>query len=115
MSLKLSKSEIRALRQVCRQEGTVSELAAKLGTKESFMSRVLRSLGEKGLVETKKDGVAKTVRLSVASHAQNFKLLSDSRPDAKIENWLSGFAMDILVVSADGAETSLILEPDPFL
>ena len=110
MALKLSKSEIRALRQICRQDGTVSGLAAKLGAKESFMSRVLRSLGEKGLVGVKKDGVKKTVQLSVASHAQNFKLLSDSRPDAKIEGWLSGFAMDILVVSEDGAETNLILE-----
>ena len=95
---------------MCHHGGTISELAAKLGTKESFMSRVVRSLVEKGLVETKKEGVTKTVRLSVASHAQNFKLLSDSRPDAKIENWLSGFAIDILIVSADGAETSLILE-----
>jgi len=110
MPLKLSKSEIRALREVCLQECTVSELAVLLGKKESFMSRVLRSLAEKGLVEIKKEGVKKIVRLSVASHAQTFKLLSDSRPDAKIEKWLSGFALDILVVSADGAETSLILE-----
>lgn len=110
MALKLSKSEIRALRLICHQDSTVSGLAAKLGAKESFTSRVLRSLVEKGLVEAKKDGVKKTVSLSVASHAQNFKRLSDSRPDAKIENWLSGFAMDILVVSEAGAKTSLILE-----
>ncbi|VVC71872.1 Sugar-specific transcriptional regulator TrmB [uncultured archaeon] len=108
MKLKFSKIELRALRKLSAGEATVGGLAAELGAKQSFISRVVGRLGEKGLVATERRGTARIVRLSPASHAQKFKQLSDSRPESKIESWLSGSAIDALIVMGDGVESSLL-------
>ncbi len=97
MKFKLSEIEIRVLRLVCQKEWSAGALAWRLGVKRSFLSRVLKDLNEKGLVLTEKQGVRKTVRLSIAGHAQTFKILSDSRPGSNIEGFLSGFALSVLV------------------
>ncbi len=110
MIVQLKKSEIVALRQICQQEGSIKELSARLGAKPSFTSRVLDSLRKKGLVEFTQSGTMKIIRLSSASHAQHFKQLVDSRPEAKIEKWLSGYAMEILIATVGGASTKLILK-----
>ncbi len=110
MNTKLSKSEVKALRQLCREGGNAGQVAHSLGMKNSFTSRILARLKEKGLIDVKTEGSQKIIQLSVASHAQNFKQLSDSRPEAKIEKWLSGYAMDILIVSVGGATTELVLK-----
>jgi len=78
--------------------------------KPSFASRILASLLSKGLVLAEKKGTTKIFRLSPASHAQKFKQLSDSRPNANIEDWLSGGAVDLLVVVAGGVEMERLLE-----
>ena len=109
MNIKFTKSEVKALRQLCQESGNAGQLAHNLGMKNSFTSRIISSLKKKGLVEVKGDGNRKIIQLSIASHAQNFKALSDSRSDAKIENWLSSYAMDILIVSASGATTEMAL------
>ena len=106
MNIKLKKSEIKALRQLCTRDDSIAQLSAKLEAKPSFTSRVLDGLKKKGLVEFSKTGAMKIVRLSSASHAQYFKLLSDSRPQASIEEWLSGYAMDILVAALAGTEVT---------
>lgn len=110
MVLKISKKEMKALCLLCQAEATAGRLAEKLGVKKSFLSRILHSLEEKGLVAFERNGTSKIVRLSPASHAQNFKRLFDSRPNAHLENWLSGIAIDILIVSENGADTKLLLE-----
>lgn len=102
MLLKLSKSEIGVLEVLCAGSFNVNSLAGRLGVKPSFVSRLLRSLKEKGLVGTETQGTSRLVVLSPASHAQLFKKLFQSRPKAGIELWLSGRTMDVLVVMAVG-------------
>ncbi|VVB98795.1 Uncharacterised protein [uncultured archaeon] len=110
MYLKLSKSEIRALRLLCAQDASVGEMAARLKAKPSFASRILAGLLAKDLVLAEKKGTTKIFRLSSASHAQKFRQLSDSRPNAEIEEWLSGGAIDLLVVANGGVEIDRLLE-----
>ncbi|MFH1306819.1 MAG: hypothetical protein ABIH83_04175 [Candidatus Micrarchaeota archaeon] len=100
MLLKLSKPEMLLLKQLCAQTLTPGQLAKLLNLKKSFIARILHSLSEKGLILASKQGTAKQIRLSPASHAQNFKKLSDSRPDAKMELWLCSKAMDILILAS---------------
>ena len=114
MLLKLSKSEILALRLLCRQDTTVGGLASQLKAKNSFASRIANSLEGKGLITIEKQRTTKTIRLSPASHAQDFKKLSDSRPDAGIEEWLSGMAIGAMIIiyggAGHGAGMKLLLE-----
>ncbi len=97
MKLNLSKVELRVLKVLCSNSFSASGLAAELGVKPAFVSRLLHSLSEKGLINVQKQGTQKQVSLSEASHAQAFKRLFSSRPQLDIENWLSGKAITILV------------------
>ncbi len=109
MWLNLSKNEILTLEALCKDSQSPGELAGKLGKKGSFVSRVLGKLDEKGLIARER----REIKLSPASHAQNFKILFDSRPNAKIEDWLRGNAMDVLILmtnSLEGTEFNLIEE-----
>ncbi|MEW6329300.1 MAG: winged helix-turn-helix domain-containing protein [Candidatus Micrarchaeota archaeon] len=113
MKLNLSKLEILALQRLCGQEYAAGALSSALGVKKSFFSRLLKGLTEKGLVLTEKQGTEKLIRLSPASHAQSFMKLYHTRPNARIEHWLSGRSIELLIVvasSGEGADTKLILE-----
>ncbi len=110
MNLKLSKIEIIALRKLCMKSYSAGELAQELHVKRSFVSRLAKKLEGKGLVQVRKEGASRIMGLSPASHAQNFKKLSDSRPDAKIKKWLSGAAIGILVACAEEVEMGLLVE-----
>lgn len=110
MSLKFSEIEIRALRSLCSSDASAGELAARLRVKKSFVSRVLTKLEEKGIILGEKRGTTKVIMLSPASHAQNFKRLSDSRPNVKMEEWLRGWAIDVLVIALEGVEIGLLQE-----
>ena len=99
VKLKLTKPELRALRYICNHEGSASQLADSMGVKRSFFTRITRSLEDNGLIQKTKLGTQKIVSLSTSNHAQTFKQLSDSKPDMKIENWLSGYAISILVTA----------------
>jgi len=110
MKTNLSEYELRVLRVLCQHDASAGELAVQLKVKNSFASRKLSSLESKGLILTEKRGTTKLIKLSPASHAQNFKKLSDSRPNANIEQWLSGFALDLLMLISNGIEMHLFLE-----
>lgn len=113
MLLSLSKSEIAVLKVLCTGGFSVSSLAGGLSVKPSFVSRVLSSLKAKGLVVVaEKQGTRLLVGLSPASHAQLFKQLFQSRPNAGIESWLSGRALDVLVVVAveQGATSKRLMQ-----
>lgn len=101
MYLKFSKNEILALERFCAKDFSVGELAAGLGKKESYASRLVAGLERKGLVYRKESRI---IALSPSSHAQSFKELYISRPDAKIEGWLSGYSIAVLVLSSFGGE-----------
>ncbi|MEK6843674.1 MAG: MarR family transcriptional regulator, partial [Candidatus Micrarchaeota archaeon] len=83
-----------ALEQFCKGSLDAGQLAQKLDKKSSFISRVLKKLQEKGLVTRS----GREISLSIAAHAQAFKKLHDSRPNAKIEEWLLGNSMSALLV-----------------
>ncbi|MFH1285975.1 MAG: winged helix-turn-helix domain-containing protein [Candidatus Micrarchaeota archaeon] len=110
MVLKISKKEIEALSALCLGEAGAGALAKMIGMKKSLLSRVLRRLEEKGLVTAERKGTSKVLRLSPASHAQNFKRLLDSRPGARVEKWLSGVAVDVLITAENGADMKMLLE-----
>ncbi len=107
MNLKLSVSEILALEQICTRNQSVTDLATALGKKKSFVSRVLRSLSEKRLAFGEKAGTKKTFSPAMmTASGQAFQKLFESRPDAKIEGWLSGSAIDVLIVLASKESVS---------
>ena len=108
MKLSLSKLEILTLEQLCEGPKSAKSLSELLSAKLSFVSRVLASLKNKRLIfiERKEQ---KVVSLSIASHAQAFKRLYESRPDGKIEHWLSGMAMDILILLSEDKEVPMDL------
>ncbi|MEK6924306.1 MAG: winged helix-turn-helix domain-containing protein [Candidatus Micrarchaeota archaeon] len=111
--LKLSVLELRALSVLSESPKAVGQLAASLGASKSLASRVARSLQDKGLASASKEGVKKMVCISEAAHAQAFKRLLQSRPNARIEEWLSGFALDVLVVAGpfiEGADKERLYE-----
>ncbi len=97
MWLNFSKIEIMILEWLCEGSASPGELTVSLGKKNSFISRALGKLIEKGMAS--KSGHA--VSLSASAHAQGFKKLYDTRPNAKIENWLCGSSMDVLIALAD--------------
>ncbi|MEM3555972.1 MAG: helix-turn-helix domain-containing protein [Candidatus Micrarchaeia archaeon] len=100
MWLNFSKLEILALKRLCAGTSTPGQLSEELGKKNSLISRMLNKLEEKGLVVRE----GRKVVLSPASHAQSFKKMLDSRPNAKIEEWLSGNSMSVLLTLADSKE-----------
>ncbi len=101
MKLYLSKVQIRTLSLLCSRSFTAGELAIELGVKPSFVSRLLKSLAELGLVMVQKQGASKEISLSAAGHSQAFKKLYQSRPKAGIEQWLSGHAISLLIPILD--------------
>jgi predicted transcriptional regulator len=114
MKLNLSKLELFTLQQLCSGPKTPKELSEVLNAKLSFISRALTSLNEKRLVSIGKKITTERIRqklisLSIASHAEAFKRLYDSRPNGKIEQWLSGMAMDILVILSEDEEVPITL------
>jgi len=109
MWFNFSKIEILVLQKLCEASASPGAIAAALGKKGSFISRAIARLLEKGMVEKNR----REISLSQAAHAQSFKRLYDSRPNAKIEKWLCKSAMDALIVLAgfeEGADTKTIAE-----
>jgi len=113
MNLKLSKNEIFVLEKLCSNEYSVGELARELEMKGSYVSRLVKTLEEKGLVyHTEKRKMA----LSPASHAQSFKRLYFSRPQARIEEWLCGYSTGVLAILTtwqEGAPMDIFWEETP--
>ncbi len=100
MWLNFSEIEILVLERLCEGSASPGKLAQALGKKNSFISRTIMKLLQKGMLE--KNG--HELSLSSAAHAQSFKKLFDSRPNAKIENWLCSSTMDVLIVLAGFSE-----------
>ena len=102
VKLKLSRHEVLALIKLMEKPMKVSELADSLKVKRSFASRLVKDLEGKDFIIAKKEWNQKTISLSQYDHVESFKKLYNSRPDAHIEDWLSGTAMDILISMNDG-------------
>ncbi|MFA4946713.1 MAG: hypothetical protein WC607_04235 [Candidatus Micrarchaeia archaeon] len=95
--MKINKSEIAVLELLCGATGySMRELAEKLGGKPAFVSRIVKQLESKALVEVKKEGVQKNVRLALCDSAQEFKKIHETR--GRLQDWLTGAGLDVLVV-----------------
>ena len=110
MLLKLSRSEIRACMMLYKLNRRVAaaELADALKVKESFLSRVLKKLFEKDLITYEKKGTRRYIGYSEKAHSQKLKEIYYSRPDSKIEDWLSGYSIDALAIISDGVEYDIL-------
>lgn len=104
--LKLSKLELRALSAVITGGGSsVKGLAFRQKVSLGLASRAATSLERKGFVKSLKTGASKFKELSDSRHAQEFKRLLQSRPNASLD-WLSGFGIEILVLA--GGESGIV-------
>ncbi len=111
MKLNLSKVEINALKLLCSESFTASELAVRLGVKPAFVSRIIKSLNGLELISVEKVGTKKKISLSPGLHSFYFKKLYSSREKTEIEEWLSGKTIELLVClsSVDDGFTSMTL------
>jgi len=101
MELNLSKHEIMVLKQLCSGDQLAINLSKTLNINKSFLSRIIKKLEGKDLViAEKRTKEGRLIKLSGLNHAQSFKRLFESKPNAKIEEWLSGSAMDVLISSS---------------
>ncbi len=98
MKLGLSKLEIKVLQNLCRNPSTVTSLARAMSISKSLVSKVVKQLTALNLVRIERKGTEKVINLSFSSHAEVFRSLYFSRPNAKIENWLSGKTIETLIV-----------------
>ena len=95
-AMKLNKSEIEVLELLCSNEYPMRELAEKWGRKQPFVSRVVKQLDEKAMIQVKRNGVQKIVSLFSFGSAQSFKRLYETRKG--LSEWLSGACLDVLIV-----------------
>lgn len=98
MKLELGKQELKVLEELAFGEyRNISELAEALGRSPGRVSKVLRSLGEKGFVEKRKKGVSREVHLSGYKHAVSFKRMASQHPHMKFDELLHGSALEMLL------------------
>lgn len=110
MLLKLSTIEIRTCLMLFSKKDaiTATELANELKIKQSFLSRVLKKLIKKNLITYKKIGKEKYVQNSDKSHSQKLKDIYNLRPECNLKKWLSGYAIDVLIIISKGIEFNLL-------
>ncbi len=77
--------ELKVLAAVERGD-TISELATKLDHSESYLSRAIAELTEKGLVYTQRDGRRKRVIPSDARGSNSTRISSASTPTSSFPN-----------------------------
>lgn len=110
MKLSLSKSELLVLKKLCDGESTPSTLAEALGFKESFVSRLLKTLDEKGMITTKQQGTSKKIMLCASKDGQSFKQMYTYRRNSRIEDWLSGYSLELLIIAGGYSEMNASLD-----
>lgn len=99
----MTGKEIRALRAVAQsREMDVGEVAQALDSLYPVASRVVASLGRKGLVNVSRRGYSKMVSLSDTVHARLFKRLLAEFGYMNLERILSGSSLEVLSHILDG-------------
>ena len=91
----LRRIEIEVLATVDRGD-TISELATKLDHSESYLSRALADLVEKGLIYTERDGRQKRVVPSDARAIELYQDLVRQYPHIDFSELLTGKALEVL-------------------
>ncbi|MHB2035204.1 MAG: helix-turn-helix domain-containing protein [Nitrososphaerales archaeon] len=99
----LTKDEIAIARAVSDQrELSINQLAKKLDSSEGWASRVVKKLEDKGIVETKREGMRKVVAVAQANYAQSLAELVRSEPYVPWEKLLSYSNSLVLLANATG-------------
>ncbi|MDB9234958.1 MarR family transcriptional regulator [Halorubrum ezzemoulense] len=91
----LRRIELEVLATVARGD-TISELATKLDHSESYLSRAVADLVEKGLVYTERDGRQKRVVPSDARAIELYQDLVRQYPHIDFSELLTGKALEVL-------------------
>ncbi|WP_226008350.1 ArsR family transcriptional regulator [Natrinema salinisoli] len=91
----LRRIELEVLATVDRDD-TISELATKLNHSESYLSRAVRDLVEKGLVYTERDGRRKRVVPSDARAVERYQDLVRQHSHIDFPELLTGKALEVL-------------------
>ena len=91
----LRRIELEALATVDRGD-TISELATKLDHSESYLSRAVADLVEKGLVYTERDGRRKRVVPSDARAVERYQDLIRQHSHIEFPELLTGKALEVL-------------------
>ncbi len=96
-SMKLTESELKCLRLISNHgKALIPEIGVELVALRPQVSRVVRSLKEKGFVRTEKIGLAKTVYLSDTKHASDWRSMILELSHVPFEELLSGAALEVL-------------------
>lgn len=102
MKAKLSSLQIKILRLLSAGEyKALKELASALKKSQSRISVALKGLEDLGFVATEKTGLAKKISLASNKHAVVFKTLLSKHPNLKIEKYLSGSVIEVLLPIVD--------------
>ena len=95
--MKLTKNEIRILKEITKESGKgVGDIAGSLNISHASLSRILKSLKKKGLIETEKRGASKYVFFSETKHSTLLKTLLTELAHVKFEDFLSDSSLKIL-------------------
>ena len=97
MKMKLTANEIKILREIAKGDGRrIADISISLDISHQSLSRTLKSLKKKGLIETEKGGISKYLYFSETKHSTLFKTLLLEFTHIKFENFLSGSSFEIL-------------------
>jgi hypothetical protein len=99
----LTEDELAAIRTISDQRRlSVGELAKNLHASKGLASRVVKSLEDKGIFETKKEGIKKTAEISRANFAMYLSEMMRAEPYVPWEKVLSYSNMSVLLASITG-------------
>jgi hypothetical protein len=101
-----NKTEIRLLREFAKGKQPLLQIKRLLQIKPAFLSRNLKKLQQKGIIQTAAEGNQKTAYFSETKHASLLRDLLLSYDFMDWENILSGKSIEILFRTLDDGDLS---------
>ncbi len=101
-----NKTEIRLLRELAKGKQSLQHIKKALQIKPAFLSRNLKKLQQKGVVQTAAEGNQKTAYYSETKHASLLRDLFLSYDFMDWENILNGKSIEILFQTLDDGDLS---------
>lgn len=101
-----NKTEIQLLRELAKGKQSLLQIKKLLQIKPAFLSRNLKKLQQKGIIQTTAEGNRKTAYFSETKHASLLRDLLLSYDFMDWENILSGKSIEILLRTLDDGDLS---------
>ncbi len=101
-----NETEIRLLRELAKGKQPLLQIKRRLQIKPAFLSRNLKKLQQKGIIQTAAEGNQKTAYFSETKHASLLRDLLLSYDFMDWENILSGKSIEILFQTLDDGDLS---------